>query len=185
MAAVLHIGRFHFVCSFPYFAQTNCAMEAIEDGQWHRNVSYYRPSPKSVEIQLNRMTLSSRFFQCANGPHCQICHQQKSHYFSSRLFAHVFGWCCIPSTCIQNKHGLNGSLNNRSQRCDQHETCTRCDIMFSHRKMTTNDRKSVKMVKKILILEVRFCIEALWTNEMTLTCCIRKDHFDLKTEKFI
>lgn len=54
---ISHVRRFHFVGAFPDLAQAHRTVESIEYRQRHRHMCDYRPRPKPIEIQLNRMTV--------------------------------------------------------------------------------------------------------------------------------
>lgn len=127
---------FHLVRSLPYLAQAYGAMESIEYRQGHGYVSYNRPGPQSIEIQLNRMTFRPRLFQRTNRPHRQIGHQQKRNNLSSRLFPLVLRCRRTPTASVQNEHRLKGGLANGREGGDQHQ-----QSVTSHHKLATNHSK--------------------------------------------
>jgi len=57
-----------FVATFPYLAETNCGMVAIENGQWRADVSDDGPRPLTEEFRLDRMGVESALLQRYNGP---------------------------------------------------------------------------------------------------------------------
>lgn len=131
---LLHVGGFHFIRSLPNFAQTNGAVEAIENGQRHWNVRDDGPCPQAVEIQLNRMTFGAWLFQRADGPHGQIGHQQKRDNLTAWFFAHMLGGGGIASTGIQDEHGLACGLYDRCKRRYKYEYC-----VFAHGEMAADN----------------------------------------------
>lgn len=70
------VFRFDFVAAFPYLAEDDCRVKAIEDGEWHWNVSDDDPRPISVELQLDRVDgdVSATLLQRVEGPHGEVGH---------------------------------------------------------------------------------------------------------------
>lgn len=84
-------------------------------------MSYDRPGPQAVEVQLQWVTFSARLFQRVNRPHREIRHEQECHQLATWFFTNMIRRCGRSSTSIKDEHRLERGFNERSHGGDQYE----------------------------------------------------------------
>ena len=116
-----HVGRLHLVRSLPNLAQTDGAVEPVEDGQRHGDVRDDGPRPEAVEVQLHGVRLCPGLLQRVDRPHRQIRHQQERHDLPAWLPPDLLRRGDRPPRRVQDEDRLERGLHDARQRGDQHQ----------------------------------------------------------------
>lgn len=67
-------------------------MEAVEDGERHGDVGDDGPGPvATIELDLDGVGVGPVRLKRVDGPHGEVAHQQKGHYFPPGLPLHLLG----------------------------------------------------------------------------------------------
>lgn len=101
----------HFVRRLPNFEQTNRRVKTIENRQWHRNVSDYRPSPGAEESQMRWPKHCTILHQCVYEPQCHIGDEQKCDRFPAWLGSCLSGTLAASIPGVKDEHCLGTCLH--------------------------------------------------------------------------
>lgn len=107
---MLMIWTLHFVGGLPDLEEADGGMEAVEDGQWHRDMRDYRPGPDAEEVQMRWSEGCLPLDQGVDEPDRHVCDQQECHQLPARLDAVLLSALAASPPGIHYEEGLQAGL---------------------------------------------------------------------------